>query len=64
MHATVPECGGAFDEMCKLLHVQKIKLKYFFVQQLQPSRLVQTAAMKQGVEMERRAAFIYAYKDK
>ena len=34
------------------------------VQQLQPSRYVQTAAMKRGIEMEGRAAFIYASKEK
>ena len=35
-----------------------------FVQQLLSSRFVQTAAMKRGVEMEGRAAFIYAHKEK
>ena len=34
------------------------------VKQLQPSRLVQTAAMKRGIEMEGRAAYIYATKAK
>ena len=34
------------------------------VQQLQPSRYVQTAAMKRGIEMEGTAAFIYASKEK
>lgn len=34
------------------------------VKQLQPSRLVQTAAMKRGIEMEGRAASIYATKAK
>ena len=34
------------------------------VKQLQPSRLVQTAAMKWGIEMEGRAAYIYATKTK